>query len=124
MPMRSASANDGALCGAILNSWKSIVLSACRPPLMTLRQGTGSTVAPPPPRCRYSGAPADAADARAAAIDTPRIALAPSRDLFGVPSSSISRWSSPRWSAASCPASARAISPPTLATACRTPLPP
>ena len=35
------------------------------------------------------------AAARAAASDTPRIALAPSRDLFGVPSSSISALSRP-----------------------------
>ena len=123
-PIRSASAKEGALCGAILNSWKSMVLSACRPPLMTLRQGTGSVAASPPPSRRYRGSPAAAAAARATAMDTPRMALAPSRDLFGVPSRSISRWSIPRWSAASQPARARAISPLTPATARRTPLPP
>ena len=80
--MRNASANEGALWGAILNSWKSTVLSACRPPLMTLRQGTGRIAASAPPRCRYKGTPDDAAAARATAIDTPRMALAPSRALF------------------------------------------
>ena len=123
-PIRSASANDGALWGAILNSWKSTVLSAWRPPLMTFRHGTGRTAASAPPKCRYNGTPDDAAAARAAAIDTPRRALAPSRALFGVPSSAISRSSIRCWSAASQPISASAISPLTWATARRTPLPP
>ena len=39
----------------------------------------------------------------AAASETPRIAFAPSRPLFGVPSSSTSSRSSPAWSAASRP---------------------
>ena len=42
----------------------------------------------------------------AAARLTPRIALAPRRDLLGVPSSSISMRSRRRWSSASAPASA------------------
>src|SRR5580698_8747066 len=63
------------------------------------------------------------AAARAAAIDTARIAFAPSLALFGVPSSSIIFASRPRWSAASKPATASAISPFTFSTAFRTPLP-
>ena len=59
-----------------------------------------------------------------AASETPRIALAPRRDLLGVPSSSFSLRSSPAWSSASSPRTASAISPLTFATACVTPLPP
>ena len=40
-PARSASAKLGAPTGAIMNSWKSTLLSACRPPLSTLNMGTG-----------------------------------------------------------------------------------
>src|SRR5215208_1067500 len=67
--------------------------------------------------------PSSAAAALAAASDTPRIALAPSRDLFGVPSSSTSARSRPAWSSASRPPIASAISPLTLPTAFVTPLP-
>ena len=63
--------------------------------------------------------PASAAAAFALASETPRIAFAPRRPLFGVPSSSISRRSSASWSVASSPATAAAISPLTFATACR-----
>ena len=45
------------------------------------------------------------------------MALAPSRDLFGVPSSAIIVLSMPRWSAASMPPTASKISPFTVATA-------
>jgi enolase len=41
------------------------------------------------------------AAARATAMDTPMIAFAPSRDLPGVRSRSISAWSTSRWSSAS-----------------------
>src|SRR5918998_365123 len=67
--------------------------------------------------------PSSAAAARAAASDTPRIAFAPRRPLFGVPSSSIMARSRPCWSSASIPATAAAISPFTLSTARPTPLP-
>ncbi len=77
-----------------MNSWKSTLLSACAPPLSTFIIGTGSTCAASPPRYRHSEAPSSAATALAAASDTPRIAFAPSRPLFGVPSSSIIVWSS------------------------------
>ena len=80
-----------------MNSCRSIELSACAPPLITFSIGTGSVVARP--RRRGSGraaAPCSAAAAFATASETPRIAFAPSRPLFGVPSSSISVRSSAR----------------------------
>jgi hypothetical protein len=55
---------------------------------------------------------------------TPRMALAPSRPLFGVPSRSIIAWSIATWSLASMPEMASKISPFTAATALVTPLPP
>ena len=82
--------------GTIMNSWKSSELSACAPPLMMFISGTGST--------RAFGAaevlvqrqrrPRSAA-ARATAIDTPSIALAPTLPLFGVPSTASIAASSP-----------------------------
>ena len=50
IPMRIASEKLGALCGAIMNSWKSTVLSACLPPLMMFMHGTGRSDAFTPPR--------------------------------------------------------------------------
>ena len=41
--MRKASAKVGAPSGMIMNSWKSIGLSACAPPLMMFIIGTGSS---------------------------------------------------------------------------------
>src|SRR6266853_6122876 len=63
------------------------------------------------------------AAARAAAMETARMALAPRRDLVGVSSREIILWSRARWSAASSPAMDLAISLLALATALRTPLP-
>jgi hypothetical protein len=65
--------------------------------------GIGNRSACSPPRYRRSGWPAAAAAARAAAIDTPSRALAPRRDLSGVPSSAISASSSPLCADASRP---------------------
>ena len=48
-PMRSASAKRSAFTGMIMNSWMSIGLSACAPPLMMFINGTGSTDAWLPP---------------------------------------------------------------------------
>jgi len=48
-PQRSASWKDAAPTGMIMNSWKSMELSACTPPLMTLNCGTGRTWALAPP---------------------------------------------------------------------------
>src|SRR5260370_14372558 len=63
------------------------------------------------------------ATARAVAMETARMALAPRRDLVGVPSSKIILWSRARCSAASRPAMDLAISLLALATALSTPLP-
>src|SRR3954463_9467536 len=123
-PIRIHCENVSAPAGTTMNSWKSTLLSACAPPLRTFIIGTGRTRASAPPRWRQSGTPSCAAAACAAASETPRIALAPRRDLFGVPSSSIRALSRPAWSSASRPAIASAISPLTFATACVTPLPP
>ena len=49
-PMRSASRNDSAPTGTIMNSWKSTVLVACAPPLRMFIIGTGSMRAIGPPR--------------------------------------------------------------------------
>ena len=48
-PQRTASANVGAPTGMTMNSWKSIGLSACSPPLMIFIIGTGRTCAATPP---------------------------------------------------------------------------
>jgi len=63
--------------------------------------GTGSRCAFGLPRYRNRLSPAESAAALATASDTPRIALAPSCDLSGVPSRSSIFWSTARWSAAS-----------------------
>ncbi len=121
--IRSASAKLSAPAGTTMNSCRSIELSACTPPLITFSIGTGSVVASSPPRWRKSETPESAAAAFATASETPRTAFAPSRLLFGVPSSSIRRRSTAAWSAASRPATAAAISPLTFATAVETPFP-
>src|SRR3954454_9762036 len=123
-PICSAPANDSASSGTSMNSWKSIEFCACTPPLITFSIGTGSVRASSPPSDRKSERPRSAAVALAVASETPRIAFAPSRALFGVPSSSINLWSSACWSAASSPCTASAISPLTFATARVTALPP
>ena len=48
-PQRNASENDGAPTGMIMNSCRSIELSAWTPPLTTFSIGTGSTCAFGPP---------------------------------------------------------------------------
>ncbi len=122
-PVRSASVKLPAPAGTTMNSWMSRPLSACAPPLRTFMNGTGSTRAPGPPRYWYSGRPESSAAARATASETPRIALAPSEDLFGVPSSSSSAWSTAACSAASIPSISGAMVSITFCTARRTPLP-
>ena len=99
--IRSPSPNVRAPIGTIMNSWKSTALSAWAPPLSTFIIGTGRMWALSPPRYRHSGWRSSAADAWAAASDTARIAFAPSRDLFGVPSREISIRSSAAWALAS-----------------------
>ena len=51
--------------------------------------GTGKVLAETPPTYLYKGSPNSLAAALATAKETPKIALAPSSDLFGVASSSI-----------------------------------
>ncbi len=49
-PARSASAKVSTPTGMTMNSWKSVESWACLPPLRMLNIGTGSVVAPTPPR--------------------------------------------------------------------------
>ena len=106
-----------------MNSWMSTLLSAWEPPFRMFIIGTGSVHPPTPPRYRYSGRPQASAAARATAIDTPRIALAPSFPLLCVPSRSISSRSITTWSTASYPRSLGAITLLTFRTAFVTPFP-
>ena len=78
-----------------MNSCRSIELSAWTPPLITFIIGTGSVAASSAPRYRKRETPASFAAAFAFARETPRIAFAPSRPLFSVPSSSTSIRSRP-----------------------------
>ena len=107
-----------------MNSWKSSELGACTPPLSTLKCGTGSEGGTPSGviHC-HSGIPAEAASARASAIEVPTVALAPSRLLFAVPSRSIMAWSASASEAQDRPRRRSRISVLTAATAPRTPLP-
>ena len=93
-----------------MNSWMSTLLSACAPPLRMFIIGTGRSAGV---RDRRGSGRAAArrlsAAARAAAMDTPRIALAPSLALFGVPSRSIMSRSSAAWSSGVQPRTAGAI---------------
>ena len=107
-----------------MNSWKSVESCACLPPLRMLNIGTGRIRAPTPPSQRYSGTSCEPAAAWAQASETPRIALAPSSPLLGVPSSRSRTSSIPAWSAASKPTIDGPIRSVTFATAVRTPLPP
>ena len=124
-PARTASAMDGAPSGATMNSWKSSSLGAWAPPLSTLKCGTGRDGETPSgvSQC-HSGTPAEAASARASAMDTPTSALAPSLLLSGVPSRSIMAWSASASPGHVWPCSRLARSVFTAPTAPRTPLPP
>ena len=85
----------------IRKSWKSRLPPAWRPPEIMLTIGigkTGSAGSPGASRCARAGSggrraprPRAAAAAWATASETPSTALAPSRALFGVPSSAIER---------------------------------
>ena len=61
----------------------SILLSACDPPFKIFIIGTGIVTAPTPPIYLNKLSPDSSAAARAAARETPSIALAPNFDLFG-----------------------------------------
>ncbi len=106
-----------------MNSWRSRRFWACAPPLITFSIGTGSAFPASPPIQRKSETPLCAAAAFDTASEQPRIAFAPRRLLFGVPSSSMRTRSSSRWPSASSPVTASAISLFTLPTAFSTPLP-
>ena len=69
-----------------MNSWMSSKLSAWAPPLRMFIMGMGSTRALARPGTGTVARPALAAAARATAMDTPRMALAPALALLGVPS--------------------------------------
>ena len=86
---RSASLKLAAPTGIIMNSCTSTVLAACAPPFKIFIIGTGSLLPEIPPRKRYSGISSAIAAALAAAIDTARMAFAPSFDLSFVPSAAI-----------------------------------
>ena len=84
--------------GTTMNSCTSSAFCACAPPLTTFSIGTGRTCAvgaADPAVQRHAGV---GGAAFAAASEQPRMAFAPSRLLFGVPSSSTSAASSARWS--------------------------
>ncbi len=80
--------------------------------------------ASPRERYIYSGREAWLAAACATARETLRVALAPSRDLLGVPSRAMSALSTRSCSSAGIPVTTGAMSSFTLATALSTPLPP
>ena len=108
-PQRSAFGERAAPTGITMNSWSSSPLSACAPPLITFIIGVGQhvRVRRRPDSARAAG-PATSAAARATAIETPRIALAPSVALLSAcrRASSIA-WSTARWSNASSPITRR-----------------
>jgi hypothetical protein len=94
-PKRIASPEFGAPTGRIMKSWMSTLLSACAPPLTMFIIGSGSSqrpasgAVPRPASQACNGWRWLAAAALAAASDTASKALAPRRDLPGIPSSSI-----------------------------------
>ena len=49
VPMRKPSVNVSAPTGMTMNSWMSILLSACEPPFKMFIMGTGRVRAPTPP---------------------------------------------------------------------------
>ena len=107
-----------------MNSWKSSSFGAWTPPLSTLKCGTGSDgVTPSGVSHCHSWTPAEAARARASAMEVPTVALAPSLLLFAVPSRPIMAWSASASDAQDRPRSRPEISVFTAATAPSTPLP-
>mmetsp|Transcript_25430 Transcript_25430/g.40664 ORF Transcript_25430/g.40664 Transcript_25430/m.40664 type:complete len:389 (-) Transcript_25430:289-1455(-) len=125
-PMRIASENEDAPMGKIMNSCIASLFPACDPPLMTLNAGTGSTSLALPASsemCLYRGTSFSAAPALETAMETARMALAPSLPLFLVPSSSSMRSSIVFCSVGSLPISAGAMMVLMFSTALSTPLP-
>mmetsp|Transcript_43805 Transcript_43805/g.69328 ORF Transcript_43805/g.69328 Transcript_43805/m.69328 type:complete len:205 (-) Transcript_43805:1323-1937(-) len=133
-PMIMASLKLVAPVGMIMNSWQASLFPAWLPPLMTLKDGTGITnlsIGFPASLAMYwyRGISLAAAPARQTAMETARIAFAPSLDFekphsFLLPSSSLTIASSmPFWSLTSMPISLGAMRVLTLSTALRTPFP-
>ena len=120
---RSASLKLGAPTGIIMNSCTSTVLAACAPPFKIFIIGTGRRFPEIPPRKRYNGISSACAAALAVAIDTARIALAPSFDLSLVPSAAIIAASIAYISLASIPIMVSAIVVLIFSTALETPFP-
>merc|ERR1719336_574106 len=129
-----ASLNVVAPTGKIMNSWQASRFPAWLPPLITLKEGTGITnlsVGFPASLAMYwyNGIFFEAAPARQTAIDTARMALAPSFDLdqphsFCVPSrTSTICLSTPAWSVQSLPTSAGPMTSFTFFTAVMQPFP-
>ena len=83
---RRPSLKLGAPAGMIMNSCTSTVLAACAPPFRMFIMGTGSLLPDTPPKKRYRGTSSEMAAARAAAMETARMAFAPRLDLSLVPS--------------------------------------
>ena len=109
-----------------MNSCRSIEFWACAPPLITFIIGTGSVarLLAAEPAVERDARPRPRPPSRRRA-STPRIAFAPSRPLFGVPSSSISALVERALVGRVEPGDARRRSRrSTFATACVTPLPP
>ena len=111
---RSSPAPRGTLSaptGIIRKSWMSRLPPAWSPPEMMLTIGNGNGWRRPRPARRCGGraaAPAARRRRAQAASETASIAFAPSRALFGVPSSAISEASMPRWSRRVAPHERRA----------------
>ena len=80
--------------GTTNRSWRSIRPPACAPPEMMFTIGSGSRGSSV--KLRQSGTRRWSAAATAVASDTAKIALAPSRDMSGVSSTSRSRVSTAR----------------------------
>ena len=108
----------------IINSWTSTVFAAWAPPFRIFIIGTGRRLAFTPPRKRYRGISSEAAAALAQAMETARMAFAPSFDLSFVPSARIMALSTAYMSHASIPFSVSHITVLTFSAALRTPFPP
>ena len=126
------SSKEAAPTGRIMNSCIASLFPAWEPPLMTLKLGTGSCRSLLPARSamwRYSATPLAPAPALHTAMETARMAFAPSLDLhqpqsFWVPSSSWTMRSSRAFCAVgSLPSSAGPMTVLMFATAFLTPLP-
>mmetsp|Transcript_6231 Transcript_6231/g.14183 ORF Transcript_6231/g.14183 Transcript_6231/m.14183 type:complete len:200 (-) Transcript_6231:309-908(-) len=92
VPIFIASVNEVAPVGRIMNSCMASLFPAWLPPLMMLKAGTGRmSFVFPASSAMYlnSGMSFSAAPALHTAMETARMALAPSLPLFSVPSSSL-----------------------------------